>query len=96
MVVTLAVFRRFANYTEVSMVAIFLVGTGVMALSWQQLSSQLLRGLNDIRSASFYSGGQTGGPLSNLIFTIPLVLALAYSVSLSTIHVIALLVDRSA
>ena len=91
-IVVLSVFRGLVNQSEISMLVVVMIGAGVLALAWQRLASNLLRGLNDIRSASFFSGGQTGGPLSNLIFLIPLVFALVFSISLSTSTVIALLV----
>ncbi len=91
-VIFLLLFRTFTANTEITLVVIFLAGLGVMVLAWQQLAAQLLRGLNNLRSASFYSGGQTGGPLSNLIFVTPLAFAWFYWGSMTTTQVIGLLV----
>lgn len=88
----LLLLRRFGGPAEFNLFAILLVGLGVLVLTWQQLTSQLLRGLNDLRSASFYSGGQTGGPLSNLIFIFPISLAWYCWVPLTTTQIIGLLV----
>src|SRR4030095_13028091 len=41
---------------------------GVVALAWQQMAAESLRGYGDLRRASLFSGGQTGGPASNLLF----------------------------
>ncbi len=38
------------------------------ALAWQQLAGEILRGWNDLRLASLFSGGVAGGPISNLFF----------------------------
>ncbi|ADB16120.1 polysaccharide biosynthesis protein [Pirellula staleyi DSM 6068] len=51
-----------------SLLALVLLGVAMIALGWQQLSAELLRGLGDLRLASLFSGGQTGGPISNLLF----------------------------
>ena len=91
-VVFLILFQRFSDHQEITPIAIFLVGLGVIVLAWQQLAAQLLRGMNELRSASFYSGGQTGGPLSNLFFVVPLAFAWFYWGSMTTTQVIGLLV----
>ncbi len=44
------------------------VGIGIVLLSWQQLGAELLRAYGNLRVASFFSGGQTGGPVSNVVF----------------------------
>ena len=44
------------------------VGLGVLALAWQQLAAESLRGWQDLRLASLFSGGQSGGPISNVLF----------------------------
>src|SRR5262249_32891040 len=41
---------------------------GVVALAWQQIAAESLRSYGDLRQASLFSGGQTGGPVSNLLF----------------------------
>src|SRR5204863_3188496 len=45
-----------------------LVAVGIAVLAWQQLGAELLRAFGDLRLASLFSGGQTGGPVSNLLF----------------------------
>ncbi len=88
----LIVLDRFTGYWDMATKPMLLMAIGVLVLTWQQLSAQLLRGLNDLRSASIYSGGQTGGPLSNLIFLIPLMLAAIWLIPLKEVQVIGLLV----
>ena len=41
---------------------------GMMLLAWQQVTAESLRGYGELGRASLYSGGQTGGPVSNLLF----------------------------
>ncbi|MDZ4848009.1 MAG: lipopolysaccharide biosynthesis protein [Pirellulaceae bacterium] len=88
----LAIYQRYNENTEVTVFTIALVSVGVIVLAWQQFSAQLLRALNDLRAASFYSGGQTGGPLSNLLFMIPLLLIWLWLIPITTNQIIALLV----
>jgi O-antigen/teichoic acid export membrane protein len=45
-----------------------LVAIGIIVLAWQQLGAELLRAYGNLRLASFFSGGQTGGPVSNILF----------------------------
>lgn len=47
---------------------LLLIGVGIVVLGWQQLGAELVRAYGDLRLASLFSGGQTGGPVSNLIF----------------------------
>jgi O-antigen/teichoic acid export membrane protein len=47
---------------------IALTSGGMMLLAWQQVSAESLRGYGELGRASLYSGGQTGGPVSNLLF----------------------------
>ncbi|HEX4149733.1 MAG TPA: lipopolysaccharide biosynthesis protein, partial [Pirellulales bacterium] len=66
-------------------VAVIAIATAaVVALSWQQVAAEMLRGYGDLRLASVFSGGQTGGPLSNLLFLAALGLANFLTTSLST------------
>jgi O-antigen/teichoic acid export membrane protein len=44
------------------------VGIGIVVLAWQQLGAELIRAQGDLRLASLFSGGQSGGPVSNLLF----------------------------
>jgi O-antigen/teichoic acid export membrane protein len=50
--------------------ALMMVLTAVTlaALAWQQMSSETLRGWNQLKQASLFSGGITGGPISTLLF----------------------------
>ena len=91
-VVALFLFRQITGRAEFSIALVMLMGVGVVLLSWQQIAAQLLRGLNEVRAASFFSGGQTGGPLSNVFFLIPVVAASMYSVSVSITQVVGLLI----
>lgn len=54
---------------------ILLTSFGIVALAWQQISAESLRSYGDLRRASFFSGGQTGGPVSNLLLLAGLVVA---------------------
>jgi O-antigen/teichoic acid export membrane protein len=54
---------------------IVLTAVGVIALSGQQIAAESLRGYHDLRLASLFSGGQTGGPISNLLFLCGLIIA---------------------
>ena len=47
---------------------IALTSGGMMLLAWQQVTAESLRGYGELGRASLYSGGQTGGPVSNLLF----------------------------
>lgn len=44
-----------------------LAAAGVFVLAWQQIAAESLRGYGRLQSASLFSGGQTGGPVSNLL-----------------------------
>ena len=83
---------QFSIYSKLTPTTIALIGLGVVVLAWQQLMAQLLRSFNDLRAASFFSGGQTGGPLSNIIFLIPLLMAFYWLIPITDIQVIGLLV----
>ena len=56
-----------------------LVALGIVALAWQQVAAESLRAYGDLRLASLFSGGQSGGPLSNLLFLAGLGVAAALS-----------------
>jgi O-antigen/teichoic acid export membrane protein len=47
---------------------LILVAVGIAVLAWQQLGAELNRAYGDLRLASLFSGGQSGGPISNLLF----------------------------
>jgi O-antigen/teichoic acid export membrane protein len=44
-----------------------LMVVGVLALAGQQIAAELLRGWHELRLASLFSGGQSGGLVSNLL-----------------------------
>jgi len=84
-------YARFFGDSQLTIKIVALIGLGVMVLTWQQLTAQLLRGLNNVRAASFFSGGQTGGPLSNLVFVTPLIVLYYCLVPVTETQVIGLL-----
>jgi O-antigen/teichoic acid export membrane protein len=49
-------------------VVVILICAGLALLGIQQLSAESLRGLHELRLASVLSGGQYGGPLTNILF----------------------------
>lgn len=55
------------------LMVIGVTAAGVFALAWQQIAAESLRGYGDVRLASLFSGGQNGGPLTNLLFLAGLV-----------------------
>ena len=69
-----------------------LVAVGLVVLGWQQLGAELVRAYGDLRIASLFSGGQAGGPVSNLLFLIGMVVAAAGFVQLNATVAIGLLV----
>jgi O-antigen/teichoic acid export membrane protein len=54
---------------------LILAAVGIVVLAWQQLGAELLRAFGNLKLASFFSGGQTGGPVSNLLFLVGLAVA---------------------
>lgn len=69
-----------------------LIVAGVALLAWQQLAAELTRGFGELPIASLFSGGQTGGPLSNLLFVALLALCWIANLHLGATAAIALLV----
>jgi O-antigen/teichoic acid export membrane protein/peptidoglycan/xylan/chitin deacetylase (PgdA/CDA1 family) len=61
------------------------------ALAWQQLAGETLRGWNNLKLASLFSGGISGGPISNLLFFIGITALLLARVPMTAIGVIGLL-----
>src|SRR5262245_11163061 len=55
---------------------------GVAVLAWQQLGAELLRAYGNLRLASFFSGGQAGGPISNLLFLMGLAAVAIFAVQI--------------
>src|SRR5690242_4606652 len=54
-------------------VMLALIGAGIVLLAWQQLGAELTRAHGELRLASLFSGGQAGGPISNLLLLAGLV-----------------------
>lgn len=44
------------------------IAAAIALLAWQQLGAELVRAYGDLKAASLFSGGQMGGPISNLLF----------------------------
>ena len=61
------------------------------ALAWQQWASETLRGCNNLRLASLFSGGAAGGPVSTLLFLIGIGVLSLSKFSLSASSVMGLL-----
>jgi O-antigen/teichoic acid export membrane protein len=56
-----------------------IVAVGIVALAWQQVAAEALRACGAVKLASIFSGGQAGGPISNVLFVGALAgFALAY------------------
>ena len=47
---------------------IFIFSVAVMLLAWQWVLVEAIRGLGELRWASLFAGGQSGGPISTLLF----------------------------
>jgi O-antigen/teichoic acid export membrane protein len=81
-----------AKLTPQFAVLLSLVGVGLVVLGWQQLGAELVRAYGDLRIASLFSGGQAGGPVSNLIFLAGMAIAAAGYLKLNAVTAIGLLV----
>ena len=68
MAVALALFHVATGRLAEPVLLISLTVIALAALTWQQLAGEILRGWNDLRLASLFTGGVAGGPLSNLVF----------------------------
>src|SRR5262249_414573 len=55
-----------------SVALLLIVAMGIAVLAWQQLGARLIRAHGDLRLASLFSGGQGGGPTSNMLFLLGL------------------------
>ncbi|QDV24718.1 lipopolysaccharide biosynthesis protein [Aureliella helgolandensis] len=58
---------QLSNYGDALAIAA-LTASGVLLLSWQKVGAELLRGYANLKLASLYTGGVTGGPVSNVLF----------------------------
>jgi O-antigen/teichoic acid export membrane protein len=72
---------------------IVIAASGVLALAWQQISAEALRGYGDLRLASLFSGGQSGGPLSNLLYLAALCALAILTPSISTDSALTVMVS---
>lgn len=63
----------------------------VAALAWQQLAAETLRGWHNLKTASLFSGGTAGGPISTLLFLGAIVAFWWAGVRMSAAGVIGLL-----
>jgi O-antigen/teichoic acid export membrane protein len=81
---------------ECPLAAAALVAGGIAVLAWQQLAAELARGFGDLKTASFFSGGNSGGPLSNVLFVAALVAVWAVGASAGLLMVTGLLVASIA
>ncbi|MBW8885454.1 MAG: oligosaccharide flippase family protein, partial [Planctomycetia bacterium] len=81
------------SYPSVHLVALLaLVAVGVVVLGWQQLGAELLRAYGKLPIASIFSGGQTGGPASNVLFLLGLAAAAMLATAVSSTIAIAVAV----
>lgn len=83
MAVSVGMFQLATPRFEHPLWVIVLTALGVVALTWQLITAESLRGFGELRLASLFSGGQTGGPISNLFLLAGL---LAATLWVSTIH----------
>src|SRR5689334_16549815 len=63
---------QFGTYLLVTVVIalgilLVLIAAGILLLAWQQLGAELTRAHGELRLASLFSGGQAGGPVSNVL-----------------------------
>src|SRR5439155_17296782 len=73
-----------SSHPSLNLVALLaLVAVGIVVLAWQQLGAELLRAYGKLPVASFFSGGQTGGPVSNVVFLVGLAAAAMLATAVS-------------
>lgn len=63
-------FERF-HLPQTPLLAV-LVGSAIVALSWQMVGAAILRGLHEVKWANLLSGGQSGGPIAVSLFLVGL------------------------
>ena len=66
--VAMLIFHTFIRSLNEPFWLIAFTSAGIMLLAWQQVTAESLRGYGELGRASLYSGGQTGGPVTNLCF----------------------------
>jgi oligosaccharide repeat unit polymerase len=88
----LGAFQMVVAHSANALLLVALAAVGVIALSWQQIAAESLRGWNDLRLASLFSGGQGGGPLSSVLFVSGLAACAAAGMQLNAGTALALLV----
>jgi len=86
----LLVLEQITGQLEQPAVVIALVVVALSALSWQQLASETLRGWNNLKLASLFSGGITGGPISTLLFLVGIGSASLAGIELTAASALAL------
>lgn len=89
--VGLALFQATTGRFSEPILLVALTMITLVALAWQQLAGDALRGLNNLRLASLFSGGIAGGPVSTLLFVVGVVALLWAKASLSATGAVALL-----
>jgi O-antigen/teichoic acid export membrane protein len=57
-----------------SWMVVVATAVAIVLLAWQQVAAETLRGLHEFRWSSILSGGQFGGPVSNILFLLMLVI----------------------
>ncbi len=65
---------RLADFGGASLL-IGLTAVGVILLVWQRVTAELLRAMGNLQLASLFSGGLTGGPISNVLLLLGLAVA---------------------
>jgi O-antigen/teichoic acid export membrane protein len=78
------------------LLAAALIAIGLVFMASQQLAAELARGFGELRIASLFSGGQSGGSLTNLLFFIALAAVWISGVRPSALFVTGLLVGAVA
>jgi len=89
-------FQRQAAHAHLPHVVVLLTALGIAFLAWQQIAAEALRGYGNLRSASLFSGGQTGGPLSNLLFLAGMVAAACLLIKVDAMVAVGLTVASIA
>jgi len=86
----LLVYRQaFLSFGGLNML-ILLCAAAVVLLGWQRISAEMLRAFGELRWASLFSGGQTGGALPNVLFVVGIGAAVVLSFRLELEAVVAM------
>lgn len=87
----MAAYQLISNDYEMPWILFGLMAFSVVLLAGQQVAAESLRAYHDLKWASVFSGGQTGGPASNLLFLIGMGAAAFLTNQLSLVWVVAIL-----